>query len=130
MKGYEGGYVGIISNDRQSSPAPRKRMFAFLDSELLPPLAEVAAVATLAREHPADGSLYRHVGELAPRPAGGPRNRRMNKRLRSEARKGLKKFIQNDSEQTPAPVFLGLGMTSARVGSASLVTPPPQSSPR
>jgi hypothetical protein len=38
VKGYEGGYVGIISNDRQSSPAPRKRMFAFFDSELLPPL--------------------------------------------------------------------------------------------
>src|SRR5215213_5609551 len=33
----------------------------------------------------------------------------MNKRLRSEARKRLKKFIQKDSEQTPAPVFLGFG---------------------
>src|SRR5829696_1909886 len=37
----------------------------------------------------------------------------MNKLLRSEARKRLKKFIQNDSEQTPAPVFSGLGMTPA-----------------
>ena len=82
MKGYEGGYVGIISNDRQSSPAPRKRMFAFLDSELLPPLAEVAAVATLAREHPGGWLLVRDVGELAPSPAREPRNRRMNKRLR------------------------------------------------
>ena len=134
VKGHEGGYVGIVSNDRQSSPAPRKRVFAFLDSELLAALllcGGLPAVATLAREHPGGWLLVRDVGELAPSPAREPRNRRMNKRLRSEARKGLKKFIQNDSEQTPAPVFLGSGMTSAGAASASyFVTPPPQSSPR
>ena len=55
-------------------------------------------MATLAREHPGGWLLVPHVGELAPSPAREPRKRRMNKWLRSEARKRSKKFIRNESE--------------------------------